>query len=108
MTEQRNARPQPWRAAKAPSLAELELLADARVTILSDRRKRGPYGLDGGEPGAPGRSVLITQSGERVLAGKDSIHAAAGDRIRIETPGGGGLGKESKREKPKSKKENTQ
>jgi N-methylhydantoinase B len=83
---------------------ELELLADARVTILSDRRKRGPYGLNGGEPGAPGRSVLITESGERVLAGKDSIHGAAGDRIRIETPGGGGWGKESKREKRKSKK----
>jgi N-methylhydantoinase B len=72
---------------------EIELLTDARVTILSDRRKIRPYGLNGGEPGAPGRTVLITGSGERVLASKDSAHASAGDRIRTETPGGGGWGK---------------
>ena len=72
---------------------EVELLTDARVTILSDRRKIPPYGLNGGEPGAPGRTVLITNNGERVLAGKDSVHANAGDRVRIETPGGGGYGK---------------
>ena len=83
---------------------ELELLADARVTILSDRRKIGPYGLNGGEPGAPGRTVLISEKGERVLAGKDSVNVAAGDRIRIESPGGGGWGKKSKKEKGKSKK----
>jgi N-methylhydantoinase B len=80
---------------------ELELLTDARVTILSDRRKIGPYGLDGGEPGALGRTVLITESGERVLAGKDSTHASAGDRIRIETPGGGGWGQKKEMEKRK-------
>ncbi|MEK6410443.1 MAG: hydantoinase B/oxoprolinase family protein [Acidobacteriota bacterium] len=78
---------------------ELELLTDARVTILSDRRKTRPYGLNGGEPGAPGRTVLVTKNGELVLAGKDSVHANAGDRIRIETPGGGGWGQESKKEK---------
>ena len=72
---------------------EVELLTDARVTILSDRRKIPPYGLNGGEPGAPGRAVLVTNNGERVLAGKDSVHANAGDRVRIETPGGGGYGK---------------
>jgi N-methylhydantoinase B len=79
---------------------EVELLTDARVTILSDRRKTQPYGLNGGEPGAPGRTVLITEKGERLLAGKDSVHANAGDRIRIETPGGGGYG-DSKKRKPK-------
>jgi len=67
------------------------------VTILSDRRKIQPYGLNGGEPGAPGRTILITEEGERVLAGKDSVHAKAGDRIRIETPGGGGYGDSQKR-----------
>ena len=82
-------------------MRELELLTDARVTILSDRRKIGPYGLDGGEPGALGRTVLITESGERVLAGKDSTHASAGDRIRIETPGGGGWGQKKEMEKRK-------
>jgi N-methylhydantoinase B len=83
---------------------EVELLTDARVTILSDRRKTRPYGLYGGEPGAPGRTVLITKDGERVLAGKDSSHANLGDRIRIETPGGGGWGKASKKAKGKSKR----
>jgi len=76
---------------------EVELLTDAQVTILSDRRKTRPYGLNGGEPGAPGRTILITKKGERVLAGKDSTHADAGDRIRIETPSGGGWGKQSKK-----------
>jgi N-methylhydantoinase B len=72
---------------------ELELLTDARVTILSDRRKTRPYGLNGGEPGAAGRTTIISNDGERVLEGKDSTYAHAGDRIRIETPGGGGYGK---------------
>jgi N-methylhydantoinase B len=80
---------------------EIELLTDARVTILSDRRKTRPYGLDGGEPGASGRTLLITRDGERVLKGKDSTDARAGDRIRIESPGGGGFG----RRKAKGKKQ---
>jgi N-methylhydantoinase B len=72
---------------------ELELLTDARVTILSDRRKTRPYGLRGGEPGAAGRTTIINAAGEQVLQGKDSTYARAGDRIRVETPGGGGYGK---------------
>lgn len=73
---------------------EVELLTDARVTILSDRRKTRPYGLNGGESGAPGRTVLVTAGGERELAGKESAQAKAGDRVRIESPGGGGWGKQ--------------
>jgi N-methylhydantoinase B len=76
---------------------EVELLTDAQVTILSDRRKIQPYGLNGGDPGALGRTVLISGNNERVLAGKDSVHAKSGDRIRIETPGGGGYGDSKKR-----------
>lgn len=75
---------------------EVEVLTDARVTILSDRRRTRPYGLHGGQPGAAGRTVLITSNGEQILGGKDSVDAHAGDRIRIETPGGGGWG-DSKR-----------
>jgi N-methylhydantoinase B len=71
---------------------ELELLTDARVTVLSDRRKTRPYGLKGGAPGAAGRATIVGEGGEHVLAGKDSAYAHAGDRIRIETPGGGGYG----------------
>ncbi|MFY9556256.1 MAG: hydantoinase B/oxoprolinase family protein [Blastocatellia bacterium] len=76
-------------------IREVELLTDARVTILSDRRKTKPYGLHEGEPGTPGRTVLITAKGEQVLAGKDSTDATSGDRVRIESPGGGGWGKKS-------------
>jgi N-methylhydantoinase B len=75
---------------------EVELLSDAQVTILSDRRKTRPYGLNGGEPGTAGCAVLITQGGERQLNGKDSARATAGDRIRIESPGGGGYGSKPK------------
>lgn len=74
---------------------EVELLTDARVTILSDRRRIQPYGLNGGESGALGRTVLISSNGERALAGKDSTHASAGDRIRVESPGGGGYGRKT-------------
>ena len=72
---------------------EIELLSDARVTILSDRRKTRPYGLNGGEAGANGRTALIRAGREQPLAGKDSTDARAGDVIRVETPGGGGHGK---------------
>jgi N-methylhydantoinase B len=72
---------------------ELELLTDAQVTLLSDRRKTRPYGLRGGETGRAGRAVLITKEGIRELDSKQTIRASAGDRIRVETPGGGGYGK---------------
>jgi N-methylhydantoinase B len=72
---------------------EIELLTGSRVTILSDRRKTRPYGLKGGEPAKSGRTTLISGDAERVLAGKDSTDAEAGDRIRIESPGGGGYGR---------------
>jgi N-methylhydantoinase B len=72
---------------------EIELLADARVTILSDRRERRPYGLAGGEPGAPGRNWVVRAGAEpEPLPGVCSLELAAGDRVRIETPGGGGFG----------------
>ncbi len=72
---------------------EIELLTAARVTILSDRRKIRPYGLKGGARGKAGRTTLLSDGGDRVLAGKDSVDGKAGDRVRIESPGGGGHGK---------------
>ncbi len=74
---------------------EIELLTDAEVTLLADRRRFHPYGLEGGEDGAPGRaSVTKTQNGEEVeLPGKCSRRLAKGDVLCIETPGGGGWGK---------------
>jgi N-methylhydantoinase B len=71
---------------------EIELLADAQVTLLADRRKFPPYGLMGGGPGMVGKATLITKAGARELPGKCSIRANKGDVIRIESPGGGGWG----------------
>ena len=69
----------------------LRLLTDAEVTILSERRTRGPYGLQGGEPGEPGRNMLISDGEKCPLAGKVSISVSKDDVIWIETPGGGGF-----------------
>ncbi len=77
-------------------IREIELLTDAQVTILSDRRKTRPYGLRGGEAGKAGRTILISREGERILESKDSVYAKAGDRVRIETPGGGGYERKRK------------
>ncbi len=72
---------------------EFRFLAPAEVTILSDRRVRGPYGLAGGEAGKPGRNTLL-RAGRKAetLAAKTRFEIAADDVLRIETPGGGGWG----------------
>jgi N-methylhydantoinase B len=82
---------------------ELELLTDAQVTLLADRRKTRPYGLHGGQPGQAGRAILVHNEGAYELGSKESVSAGAGDRIRIETPGGGGYGRGE--EKPKGKRQ---
>jgi len=71
---------------------EIELLADAQVTLLADRRRLAPYGLAGGEPGSTGTTTLIRPNAANVLPGKCSVNASKGDIVRIETPGGGGWG----------------
>jgi len=71
---------------------ELRFLTPAEVTILSDRRQRGPWGLAGGEPGKPGRNTLIRRGRKTTLPGKTRMELGAGDVLRIETPGGGGWG----------------
>ena len=74
---------------------EVELLADSQVTLLADRRKFRPYGLEGGDEGAPGRATLLAPgtATETELPGKCSLRAAKGSILRIETSGGGGWGK---------------
>ena len=75
-------------------IREIELLVDANVTLLADRRSRGPYGLFGGTDGAPGRTSIVRKNGElELLPGKTSVQLKAGERIRIESPGGGGWGR---------------
>ena len=67
---------------------EFRFLAPAEVTLIADRRARGPWGLAGGGPGKPGRDSV---SGRRIPA-KVRFQASEGDLLHIETPGGGGWG----------------
>jgi N-methylhydantoinase B len=71
---------------------EIEFLDPAKVTLLSDRRKRVPYGLVGGAPGACGRNLLTREGKTREIDAKTEFLAGAGDALRIESPGGGGHG----------------
>ncbi|MEE4357416.1 MAG: hydantoinase B/oxoprolinase family protein [Desulfococcaceae bacterium] len=71
---------------------EIRLLADAEVTVLSERRRHAPYGIAGGGKGCPGRNILIRDGRFEEMPGKFSRSLAKGDIIRMETPGGGGYG----------------
>jgi N-methylhydantoinase B len=71
---------------------DLELLADADVSLLTERRARGPAGLAGGEAGAPGENWLLRDGVEQRLPAKVTFRARAGDVISVRTPGGGGWG----------------
>ena len=76
------------------AIREIETLAPARMSLLSDRRKRAPYGLQGGADGDVGRALIIRRDGSRdELSSKGSWDMQPGDRVRIVTPGGGGFGK---------------
>jgi N-methylhydantoinase B len=72
---------------------EIRFEAPAEVTLLSERRRFAPWGLRGGEPGAAGINRLIDAAGrEERLPGKFRRLVHPGDRLVIETPGGGGWG----------------
>jgi N-methylhydantoinase B len=74
---------------------EYEFLVPSQVTIVGERRRRVPWGLGGGAAGKPGSDSLIEPSGRRrPLASKAQLDVPAGARLRIETPGGGGWGRE--------------
>jgi N-methylhydantoinase B len=68
---------------------ELEALAEMRYSLITERRRHPPPGADGGDAGARGRNLI---NGEE-LPGKASGTLRPGDRLRIETPGGGGHGR---------------
>lgn len=70
-------------------IREYRFLDDTRFTLLTERRRNPAWGLHQGESGKPGSNQL---NGE-ALPGKVCIQAKSGDRLRCETPGGGGWGK---------------
>jgi N-methylhydantoinase B len=71
---------------------EIEVLTDAEVTLLAERRIRAPYGLQDGKSGAVGRTSILRNKASEDMSGKFNIRLRRGERIRIETPGGGGFG----------------
>jgi 5-oxoprolinase (ATP-hydrolysing) len=73
---------------------EFEFLAPLTVSLLTQHRAAGPYGLAGGADGLPGRQVWIRDEWETELAGCVSLNVRPGDRLRLETPGGGGWGQD--------------
>ena len=75
-------------------IREIEVLTDSEVTLLAERRVHAPWGLAGGEAGAQGKASVIRLSGAiEEMPGKFSTRLRKGERIRIESPGGGGFGK---------------
>ncbi|MCP4663240.1 MAG: hydantoinase B/oxoprolinase family protein [bacterium] len=74
-------------------IREMTFLEPVALSLLSQHRTQAPYGVAGGEPGAVGRQRLVRPDGEvRELRGCDQADIEAGDRLILETPGGGGWG----------------
>ncbi len=75
------------------AVRELRFLAPMSLSVLSQHRREGPYGLFGGQPGSPGRNRVVRADGTVVELGSiDACEMAPGDRFILETPGGGGFG----------------
>lgn len=70
-----------------------EFLEEAMVTLNTERRENGPYGLQGGQSGCPGANRLIRGGEEIVIGGKADVRVKAGDLLVVDTPGGGGWGR---------------
>ena len=64
------------------------------LSLLTQRRNSGPYGMEGGQVGSPGKQTLMRSNQEvRKLNSICSVKVKINDRLIIETPGGGGFGK---------------
>jgi N-methylhydantoinase B/oxoprolinase/acetone carboxylase alpha subunit len=74
-------------------IREYQFLSDGQLSILSERRKRPPYGLKRGGEGRRGVNTLVRANKTEVLNSKVNIGVKTGDVLRIKTPGGGGYGK---------------
>mgnify|MGYP001770640468 CR=1 FL=1 len=70
-----------------------KVLAPTTLSIIASRLAIGPWGLEGGGPGEPGKITVRRRGGEVRMIGSEVIELAEGDEVIIETPGGGGYGK---------------
>ncbi len=75
-------------------IRSIRFLTPVAVTVTSERRKQGAYGLQGGNDGRPGRNCLIQGETTTELPGKFTRQLISDDVLQIETPGGGGWGSE--------------
>ena len=74
-------------------IREYEVLTETAITLLTERRASQPYGAQGGEPGGSGRNTVMRANGAvESLPSKVRLELHPGDRLRLETPGGGGYG----------------
>ena len=70
---------------------EITFLAPMSLSVLTQHRNTGPYGIVGGKDGLPGRQYLIQADGTITeLASTDGADVQSGDRLILQTPGGGG------------------
>ncbi len=70
-----------------------EFLAPVTASLLTERRESAPYGLAGGAAGRPGANAVERRGGGfESIGGRATVQLSSGDRLRIETPGGGGYG----------------
>jgi N-methylhydantoinase B len=74
-------------------IRDFHFLGEISVSLLTERRRHAPYGLNGGDPGSPGANLLITADGEQLLPGKINLTLPPGSHLSIRTPGGGGWGR---------------
>ena len=76
---------------------KFRFLTDAVLSIITERRRHSPYGIEGGESGKRGRNTITRRGKRKLIAPKVTLDIKKGDVLCIETPGGGGWGKSSKR-----------
>ncbi len=74
-------------------IRQFRFLTEVSLSLLTERRRHAPYGLNGGQPGACGENVLLTPHREQPLPGKVNLTLPSGSRLCIRTPGGGGWGR---------------
>lgn len=81
-----------WRGGDG-AVREIAFLAPMSLSVLSQHRVEAPYGMEGGAPGERGRQRVVRANGEVVeLSSVDGCEVGPGDRLVLETPGGGGWG----------------